>query len=322
MNIILAIALSVLLGSCTRLPPKQGIPTNSVDHTPPSAMAMGSAWMTERVGVQQVQYRIFQSTAAGAVVSYHVYVPATYDRQPNARFPVLYWLHGTGGGVRGIAPISRYFDDAIRAGKIAPMLVVFANGLPEGMWCDSADGKTPVETVFIHELIPHVDANFRTRAQREGRLLEGFSMGGYGAARLGLRYHDLFAAVSMLAAGPLDPDFMGPRATSNPAERSRILRNVYAGSAAGDLGNFRAQSPWVIAEQLSERARASVKLRVMIGDGDFTLEANRQFSVHLRRLGFSHEYIELSGVAHDTMAILNAVGESNWRFYRDVLPQN
>jgi len=148
MKIILTVALSVLLISCTALPPKQGIPTNSVDHTLPSAMAMGSAWMTERVGVQQVQYRVFQSTAAGATVSYHVYVPVAYDRQPNARFPVLYWLHGTGGGVRGIAPISRYFDDAIRTGKIAPMLVVFANGLPEGMWCDSADGKTPVETVF------------------------------------------------------------------------------------------------------------------------------------------------------------------------------
>jgi acetyl esterase/lipase len=66
----------------------------------------------------------------------------------------------------------------------------------------------------------------------------------------------------------------------------------------------------------------SLKLRLLIGDRDFTLAANRQFSAHLTRLGVPHDYVELNGVAHDTMAILNALGEANWRFYRDALPAN
>lgn len=61
---------------------------------------------------------------------------------------MLYWLHGTGGGVAGIAPLARLFDETIESGRT-----------------------------------PDVDQRFSTLATQEGRLLEGFSMGGYGAAQ-------------------------------------------------------------------------------------------------------------------------------------------
>jgi enterochelin esterase-like enzyme len=317
MNKFLLMVLGVCLVGCASAPPSD--PKLTREPKSISDASRHIAWTTPRVDAPRVQYRVFQSAAARADVSYHVYVPSAYDQQPGARFPVLYWLHGTGGGNRGIAPISRHFDEAIRAGKIAPMLVVFVNGLPEGMWCDSADGTAPVETVFIREVIPHVDANFWTHSARAGRILEGFSMGGYGAARLGMRYHDTFAAVSMLAGGPLDPDFMGPRATSNPAERTRILGNVYGGGEGGNLGNFREQSPWTIAEQMADKVRATLKLRVVIGDRDFTYAANRQFSAHLSRLNVPHQFVELAGVPHDTMALFTALGQDNWLFYRNAL---
>lgn len=44
------------------------------------------------------------------------------------RLPVLYWLHGTGGGVAGIRPLAQFFDEAIEAGRVPPMTVVFVNG--------------------------------------------------------------------------------------------------------------------------------------------------------------------------------------------------
>ena len=135
----------------------------------------------------RVEFHTFDSAAAKAKVSYHLYTPEAYDTEKEQRFPVLYWLHGTGGGRAGIAPLSAFFDRAIREGKIPPMLIVFPNGLATSMWCDSKDGSVPMETVVVKELVPHVDATFRTVAAREGRLIEGFSMGGYGAARLGLQ---------------------------------------------------------------------------------------------------------------------------------------
>ena len=145
--------------------------------------ALQTAWLTLAVAAPRVQYHTFDSAAAKAKVSYHLFTPEVYDAEAERRFPVLYWLHGSGGGLAGIAPLSAFFARAIREGKIPPMLVVFPNGLASSIWCDSKDGGVPIETTFIKELVPHIDATVRTIAMREGRIVEGFSMGGYGAAR-------------------------------------------------------------------------------------------------------------------------------------------
>lgn len=112
-----------------------------------------------------------------------------------------------------------------------------------------------------------IDASFRTIATREGRLIEGFSMGGYGAARFGFKHHDVFGAVSILAAGPFDLEFKGPRAVANPEERERILQAVYG----GDLENYKAQSPWVLAEQNAAAVRGNTRVRFAVGERDSTL---------------------------------------------------
>jgi enterochelin esterase-like enzyme len=158
------------------------------------------AWTTPAVNAPRVQYRTFTSAAAQGTVSYHVYTPAQYDSGTTQRFPVLYWLHGSGGGLGGIAPLSAYFDAAIRAGRIPPMLIVFPNGMASSLWVDAKDGRVPMERMVVRDLVPQLDAMFRTIATRGARLLEGFSMGGYGAARVGLLYPDVFGAMSMLAA--------------------------------------------------------------------------------------------------------------------------
>jgi S-formylglutathione hydrolase FrmB len=94
-----------------------------------------------------------------------------------------------------------------------------------------------LETMFISELMPHIDRTFRTVAAREGRIIEGFSMGGYGAARLGFKHPLLFAAVSLLGAGPLQAEFTEtPRA--GPRERDRVLNTVYG----GDLAYYRTRA--------------------------------------------------------------------------------
>ena len=49
------------------------------------------------------------------------------------------------------------FYDVMVDGSIPPMLVVYVNGLPKRLWSDSKDGSAPVESVFIQEVIPHVD---------------------------------------------------------------------------------------------------------------------------------------------------------------------
>ncbi|MCP5432311.1 MAG: esterase family protein [Alphaproteobacteria bacterium] len=269
------------------------------------------AWTTPSVAGGRVQYRIYDSAAAKAQVSFHVYAPESYERDSGRRFPVLYWLHGSGGGLAGVRPLAEHFDKAIRAGLVPPMLVVFPNGMQGSMWVDSKDGRVPMETVLIREILPLVDKEFRTLASREGRLVEGFSMGGYGAGRLGFKYPELFAAVSMLGAGPLQRELnaeTGPR--SRPQDRERLLGLIYG----GDQAYFRAQSPWVLAEENAEALRGRTKIRMAIGGADSTLPINREFEAHLAALAIPHEFVVVPGVGHETLKVLEGL---DWAFYRE-----
>jgi S-formylglutathione hydrolase FrmB len=190
--------------------------------------------------------------------------------------------------------------------------MVFVNGLEMGMYIDWANGRAPLETVIIHELRPHIDANWRTIATREGRLLDGFSMGGYGAARFGFRYPELFQNVSMMGAGPMQETLdRTPRASRVQAKS--LLRDVYGGEQA----RFLAVSPRSYAEQNATTLARGSRLRLVIGDRDETFESNRNFHDHLMRLGIPHQWIVLPGIGHDPMGVLAAMGDQHWAFYRD-----
>lgn len=211
---------------------------------PASAPRTDKAWVTRAIEAPRVAHRTFQSAAARTAMSYHLYAPAAYDRELQRRFPVVYWLHGSGGGLPGIPRMARRVDTAIEAGRIPPVLMVFVNGLEMGMYVDWRDGSAPVETVLVRELVDHLDATYRTVASREGRILDGFSMGGYGAARFGFKFPERFRAVSIMGAGPMQEELAAtPRAS--PAQARQLLQEVYGGSQA----YFRAVSPQQLAQE-------------------------------------------------------------------------
>lgn len=272
-------------------------------------------WVLAEAESSQVKRVVFDSKVAGEQVSCYVFTPTTYNADKDHRFPVLYWLHGSGGSSSGaVAQVAQRYGEAMRAGKIPPMILVFPNGLPMGMWCDWKDGSVKLETMFIEELMPHIDRNYRTVAKREGRVIEGFSMGGYGAARLGFKHPHLFAAVSLLGAGPLQADFNeAPRA--GPRGRDQVLGTVYG----GDMAYYRAQSPWQIAEQNADKIRAKLLIRQIIGDRDETLRFNREFKQHFDALKIPVTFRQLPRIPHNPNLLLNALAEDNWGFYQQTL---
>ncbi|MFN5285367.1 MAG: alpha/beta hydrolase-fold protein [Planctomyces sp.] len=225
----------------------------------------------------------------------------------------MYWLHGSGGGLTGIGQVARSFDAAIESGRTPPCLVVFVNGLVEGMYVDWKDGSIPLETIIVRELLPHVDATYRTLAVREGRALDGYSMGGYGAARLGFSYPELFRGVSIMGGGPLQAELVqAPRAGRRRAEE--VLQRVYG----GDQEYFRSVSPRRIAERHAEKLQSDLVIRQVCGDRDETFQVNLEFHEHLERLGIPHSWRVLAGVDHNPLATIEALGAENWSFYRAV----
>jgi enterochelin esterase-like enzyme len=271
-------------------------------------------WTTAPLAAPGLEYRTFASASAQATVSFHVYLPPAYANQPTRRFPVLYWLHGSGGPTQGILQATSLFSSAMAQGKIPPMLIVFPNGMNYSMWCDSKDGEVPMETVVIDDLIPHIDATFRTIPQRSGRILDGFSMGGAGTARLGFRRPDLFAGISMLGAGPIQLDFLDepPGSAIPPKQRAAIYEMVWD----SDPLYYLSQNQQTIVTARAEAViAAQIRVRQGIGSLDTLLTMNQEFDALLTNLGVAHTFTVLPGLDHNAGAVLNTLGQANWDFY-------
>ncbi len=291
-----------------------------------AAVALGAAvaapasaqWTTAPVTAPGVQYRTFSSAAAGATVSFHIYLPPAYANERNRRFPVLYWLHGAGDPIVGIPQVTSYFASGMAQGLIPPMIVVIPNGMNYSMWCNSKSGLVPMETVVLDGLIPHIDATFRTIARRSGRIVDGFSMGGAGSGRFGFRRPDLFAGVSMLGAGPLQLDFLEEPLGGSTSEQLRL--QIFATVWGSDPLYYLSQNPRTIVTDRAEAViAAQTRVRQGIGSLDTLVPMNQEFSALLKSLGIPHDFTVVPGINHNAGAVLNALGQANWDFYNSAL---
>jgi hypothetical protein len=85
----------------------------------------------------RIQGVLFESEAAGEQVSCYVFSPQTHETDKDRRFPVRYWLNGSGGSSpAAAAELARRYGAEMREAKIPPMIPLFPNGLPRGLWCD------------------------------------------------------------------------------------------------------------------------------------------------------------------------------------------
>ncbi|HVA44789.1 MAG TPA: alpha/beta hydrolase-fold protein [Pirellulales bacterium] len=253
----------------------------------------------------------------GGDVSYVVYLPPGYEENPDQRYPVLYYLHASGGTPRrdGAEIVGR-LDKAVRSGRTAPMIAVMPNGLRGAtMYCDSRDGKYPVESVTINDLVPHVDATYRTIASRDGRAVEGFSMGGFGAAHLGFKFPEVFGVISIQAPPLLDPELTQPL----PARAWSKLFPTVMGS---DLDYFRQNDPFTLAAKNADALRDRTLIRIVCHVENENWLAPRCEALHrvLVEHTVPHEFYYLSNVkSHNRDGVLDTLGDAEFAFFRSSL---
>ena len=137
----------------------------------------------------------FEAKSVGRKMKFNIALPEKYDAtsKENDRYPVLYLLHGFSSNYIAWSRLG-----APRSARPYDLIVVmpdvgnswYAN------WAQSDESqKNDWEDFIIKDLIGHVDSNYRTIATREGRAINGLSMGGYGALMLGLKHPDLFCSI-------------------------------------------------------------------------------------------------------------------------------
>jgi endo-1,4-beta-xylanase len=292
------------------------------------AQVAPDAWSNPpAVAVPHVTHRTFRSASVGEDVGYSVYLPPGYE-QSTRRYPVLYYLHGAGGnesgGPRTLVP---KLHEAHTAGTLPPFLVVFPNGGQSTWYADSHDGKLPIETTIVRELVPHVDATYRTLTDRSSRAISGMSMGGFGAIALGMKHPDMFSSVVAYAPafievlrGP-DGEVTLGRPGGTHEGGNALTPNQWARNAAmfeqmfdNDPDVFAAHSPWTIVSRDAPKLRDTLPIRFVIGTADGLLNANELFHELMTQHRYFHDYFVLEGVGHDIADLYEALGIHNFAF--------
>lgn len=249
-----------------------------------------------------------------------VYLPPSYNSTTD-HYPVIYYLHGGTGNQREGRWLTQRVDAAIKAGKMNPVIIVCPQALPIGWYinANTNDPKVtsgPIEDVIIRDLIPYMDANFRTIPTREGRGIEGFSMGGRGTLMLAFKHPDLFGAASSVAGALVNWD-------EEPLKRA--LECTF-----GDIDNpyskiyFDAWHPQVFAcQNASHIISDGMKIRMFVGDQDRLYNENgnhitERFHNLLDTLSIPHTFTIVPGANHNPLEIFDdAVNKYDTSFWDD-----
>jgi enterochelin esterase-like enzyme len=156
----------------------------------------------------RVQQVLFPSKSTGTVRRAFVYTPPGYDANAGERYPVLYLQHGWGEDEtawtnQGHANL--IIDNLLAEGKTKPFLVVMTYGMTNDVKIGEL-AKFDVnhfQRVLVDELVPYVDANFRTLADQPHRALAGLSMGGMETRWITLKKFDTFSHVGLFSGGTI-----------------------------------------------------------------------------------------------------------------------
>jgi enterochelin esterase-like enzyme len=215
----------------------------------------------------QLRQNLYHSKVTDAWRRCFVYTPPDYDKDPTKRYPVLYLQHGmdedeTGWGNQGKANL--ILDNLIAEKKSVPMIIVMDNGYATkpgaaagrrgGGASGGGQGGSVFEEVMLQDIIPLIDATFRTIADREHRAMAGLSMGGNQTCQITFHNLNKFAYIGAfsgtmngLSSAPLDPADAFNGLFKDGAALNKQIKLLWIGMGTkepdffqGSIGAFRA----------------------------------------------------------------------------------
>jgi len=253
-----------------------------------AAAGFGSAFAQKadaKSGSAKVVEKKLASKLMDREMPYRVILPANYDAETGVRFPVIYLLHGLSGHYDNWTDKTKIAEFALNHQYI---LVTPEGG--DGWYTDSAsDPKEKYESYIVKELIPTVDKEFRTKADRKHRAVAGLSMGGYGSLKFGLKYPEMFALVGSFS-GALEAAKFTEKNAGNIGKTTDLIFGTEGGES-------RMQNDiYLIVKDLSSNAVEKLPFIYLdCGTEDFLFASNRSFVALLTEKKIPHEYRELPG---------------------------
>lgn len=225
-----------------------------------------------------------------AGLNYFVYLPPDYSASSAEPYPVIYYLHAAkfypwkislGMIQTELHVLANSMESAVAGGRVGPMVIVAPlDGFGESMWSDSSRGHVQAESLLLTHLFPSIEANYNVATTRDLTSIQGFSMGGFGAMKIGLKYPEKFGRITswdgpMQTWQTLNDDWAG------------IVENMYASEA-----DFNKHSPWIAATQSARSVEVLPEIHMFSGKTRELAQFSENFSQHLRELGIEHSLIE------------------------------
>ncbi|MEO7411848.1 MAG: alpha/beta hydrolase-fold protein [Opitutaceae bacterium] len=234
-------------------------------------------------------------------VGYTVYLPPGYEGS-DERYAILYFLVGNGGTENGSVPVVTKAHELIVKGEIPPFIIVGITG-GRSFYGNQFEGKCQMQDFFFEEFLPHIEKNYRVKADPRHRHIQGMSAGGNGAVVYALQRPDLFGTATAIAGA-----FFGIRV--------HAWTEMYNASE----NNYRPYDPFALIAERPPRS-GTLRLALWVGSADGTIGDATQFHRLLSELSIAHEYNDwnsrpaLVGVPHSLPRYYELYGKEILEFH-------
>ncbi len=184
---------------------------------------------------------LFPSKSTNTSRRAFVYTPPDYEKDLTRRYPVLYLQHGWGEDETAWSNQGRVnliMDNLLADGKTKPFLIVMTYGMTNDVRIGGLRNFDigPFQTVLVNELIPYIDANFRTLSDQPNRAMAGLSMGGMETKTITLKNLDKFSHIGLFSGGIINPNDVN----STPGFREKVKLVFCSCGSRENPGNIQA----------------------------------------------------------------------------------
>jgi len=241
--------------------------------------------------ITTVETAQLDSKLIGRKMSYRIILPPGYADAKNGsnRYPVIYFLHGLTGHFNNWTDrtkLARYAADY-------KFIIVTPEG-DNGWYTDSVTKSADrYESYIVKDLIPEIDAKYRTVASRGGRIITGLSMGGYGAVKFGLKFPEIFSIAGTFSGA------LGAMSFTAATSGALIGGGIDAIFGPLDAETRKANDVFKLIRDLTpERLKSLPFIYQSCGTEDFLYQNNREFLALMTEKKVRREYRESPG-GHD-----------------------
>ena len=211
----------------------------------------------------------------------NVILPKSYATSTDKKYPVVYILHGYDGDYKTWLTLTEPKLDSLASHY--DMIFVLPDGRDSWYWDAPADPKLKMESFFVKELVPYIDKNYRTIADKDYRAITGLSMGGHGSLWLGMRHSDIWGSAGSMSGGV---NINKPKWAKSWKMAQRL------GSQAQYPDRWKNHTVITLVKSLKP---GQLNIIFDCGVDDFFIGVNRELHEEMLKYKIPHDYSERPG---------------------------